>query len=290
MNNQRVGYLLNSAINYFTPKKCPSCGTIGGKVIDRKFLVTRLICCKTCHLNYRHPLDAADFNKKFYNTSYTESDGITTELPNEKLLEQWLREGFAGSAKDMRHHIAVIESLCGDLKELKIVDYGANWGYGSYQFKQKGMIVDSYELATARAEFGKKLNIDIKTEESKITSNNDIFYSSHVIEHLPSIPKMLALARRSLSKDGYFIAFCPNGSNEFRSLHHHNFHRAWGLVHPNYLSADYYRYIFKDNPYYISSNPYALKAISQLQNQQLIGDLRGEELMVISKINTPLDK
>lgn len=286
MNNKKITYFLGSALKYFTPKQCPSCGAIGGEVIDRKFVVTRLITCSKCKLNYRHPLDSAKFNEQFYNEDYVETDGMTTELPDDAQLKRLMETGFAGTSKDMSQHIKIIETVLGRLKGVRIIDYGANWGYISYQFKQRGMLVDGYELARNRANFGKKLGIDIKTDENKLSDNNDIFYNSHVIEHLPSIPNMLAIAKRTLSKEGYFIALCPNGSKEFRKNHPSNFHLAWGMVHPNYLSADYYQYMFKDHPYYIGSgDPYDFIEMGNFGDRQVTGNLEGGELLVIVKIN-----
>ena len=63
------------------------------------------------------------------------------------------------------------------------------------------------------------------------------------------------------------------------------FHRFWGKVHPNYLNADFYKKVFENNPYFIASNPIVMNDIHPLQNQEsIIGELSGDELMVIAKM------
>ncbi|HQQ96798.1 MAG TPA: hypothetical protein PLX35_06015 [Cyclobacteriaceae bacterium] len=285
MNNQKVSYLLKSTKGYFSPLKCPSCGTVGGMTVDRKYLVTRLIRCKECFLLYRHPVDSPDFNDTYYNSDYVEPDGITTDLPSEQQLAVWKELNFMNSGKNISSHIKAVETILGPLTGLKLVDYGANWGYGSYQWKQRALVVESYELARDRASFGKNLGLSIKTKEEDISKGNDIFYSSHVIEHLPSVKHMLDVARRSLHQDGIFVAFCPNGSEAFRKRHPGNFHRGWGLVHPNYLTGEFYQRAFASNPYFISSSPYEIDSVN-LNQVQYVGNLEGDELMVIAKINS----
>lgn len=285
MNNKKLSYFLHALANSLSPKVCPTCGHIGGSIIDRKYWVTTLIECSNCHLQYRHPIDKSDFNEDFYNNDYAETDGITTDLPNDSQLREMVATNFKNTAKDISHHIAVIEAAGSKLENLRVVDFGANWGYGSYQLTKKGCVVQSYELAKQRAHFGERLGIKIKTETSEIEGGVDVFYNSHVIEHLPSITAMIDLARKVLSPNGYFITFCPNGSDSFRRRQPTNFHLGWGMVHPNYLNEKFYIKLFKDNPYYIGSTPFDISTIKKIDGNQLIGNLEGDELLVVCQLN-----
>jgi hypothetical protein len=194
---------------------------------------------------------------------------------------------FRNSEKDFQRIITLIQCLLKNIQEIKIVDYGSSWGYGSYQFLNAGMSVQSFEISSGRADFGNKnLGLNIQKDEKLLEPGNHVFFSSHVIEHHPDIFSMNVLAKKLLLNDGFYIAFCPNGSNEFRERDPKAFHHLWGLVHPNYLNDKFFQYVYSENPYFIGSNPYNFE---QLQNwdghSQFVGDLTGVELFVISRPN-----
>ena len=159
----------------------------------------------------------------------------------------------------------------------------------SYQFKKRGMSIQSFEISRPRANYGNtNLNLDIKSNLEDLKPGNDIFFSSHVIEHVPSIPDMINASKKLLSTGGFFIAECPNGSEEFRKKNS-NFSKAWGLVHPSYLSEDFYQWIFKECPYLILTSPYDLNQIKKWdQVSQVTHETSGDQLLVIAKLNTRL--
>ncbi|GHB62892.1 class I SAM-dependent methyltransferase [Persicitalea jodogahamensis] len=97
--------------------------------------------------------------------------------------------------------------------DISILDYGSSWGYQSFQFLKEGYNCSSYEISKQRAEFGNnKLRLNIQTDEQSLPEFNDIFFSSHVIEHVPSPSKMIKLGTKLLKENGYFIEISPNGS------------------------------------------------------------------------------
>lgn len=277
-------YLLKSILNFNTAKQCPYCSLKKGKIIDRKFIVTTLNQCSNCNLFFRHPLDTIAFNYKFYQEEYEQKDGLTTDLPSDIELEALTTKNFKNSVKDYNEKIDILKSLHNNLS-LKIIDYGANWGYASFQFNRAGFDVQSYEISLPRARFGKKIGLEILTDENKLTGDVDIFFNSHVIEHLPDIKSMFIIAKRLLKEDGYFISYCPNGSFYFKKLNPKSFHKYWGQVHPNYLCSEFFSKAFKDVPYLIGSNLSSQKDIIEWdKNSQQILDVSGSELFVFAKI------
>lgn len=237
---------------------------------------------------FRHPVDSVSKNNEFYQEDYEQKgEGITTDIPDNETVEKYKQTNFRGTTKNINGYIHLFKQLLNNKNEIKIIDFGANWGYHSYQFKQAGFIVSSYEISVPRAHLGKKiLDIDIQTEVEKLQNENDIFFSSHVIEHLPDIPYMINLAKQKLNKDGIFVAECPNGSKEFREKNPKAFHLCWGLLHPNYISADYYKYMFKNVPYYITSTPIDSNEILKWdRNSQICKNLSGDQLVVFALLN-----
>jgi 2-polyprenyl-3-methyl-5-hydroxy-6-metoxy-1,4-benzoquinol methylase len=263
---------------------CPYCGSGISKVIDRKYIFTTLNECSQCSLFFRHPLDTIEFNYKFYQEEYEQNDGITTDLPSDVELQNLMSKNFFGSGKDVSGIIKILKSLLAR-PTVKVIDYGANWGYTSYQFRNAGFDVQSYEISLPRAKFGKKLGLEIITDENSLIGNVDIFFNSHVIEHLPDIKHIFLLAQKLLTNDGYFISFCPNGSLDFKKKHPENFHTFWGQVHPNYLNSYFFCKAFKNVPYLIGSDCSKQEDIEGWdKNCQKILDVSGIELFVFAKI------
>jgi 2-polyprenyl-3-methyl-5-hydroxy-6-metoxy-1,4-benzoquinol methylase len=283
---QKIKYLFDSALASGQKIKCTFCKSENCKEIDRKYLVTKLMECRNCHLYFRYPVDREEVNANFYQTEYTEKDNITTDLPDGPTLEQMKKEHFHTANKNGDRYLNMFARLFPGEKSLRITDYGCSWGYLTYQFKQAGHEVQGYEISRSRAEFGvRNLGVEIFSKENQLGKGNHIFFSSHVIEHHPDIASMIRLAESLLVTGGYFIAFCPNGSPEYRLKNPTAFHHAWGKVHPNYLNADFYKYIFENHSYYISGSPVNPEDIHPLQPFETItGDLSGEELVVIARM------
>ena len=286
-DKQKIKYLFDSLVATGQKRECPFCKSGQTAEIDRKYLVTKLLECQNCHLYFRYPVDKKEVNANFYQAEYQETDHITTDLPDNETLEKMKSDGFITANKNGGRYLDLFRKLFPFSSFLKILDYGSSWGYLAFQFKQAGHQVQAYEISRSRAAYGvKNLGINIVTDENLISGENHIFFSSHVIEHHPDIKAMLQLAKSLLVDGGYFIAFCPNGSLPYRLREPNAFHHNWGKVHPNYLNADFYKEIFHSSPYYIGSNPINLEKIHPLQKgEQVVGELSGEELMVIARID-----
>jgi 2-polyprenyl-3-methyl-5-hydroxy-6-metoxy-1,4-benzoquinol methylase len=248
-------------------------------------LITKLMECQNCHLYFRYPTDKKETNANFYQIDYKEADHITTELPDHSVLEQMKMNGFRTANRNGDRFLELFARLFPSEASLKIMDYGCSWGYLTYQFKKAGHQVQGYEISRPRAEYGiKQLGLEIYTDENLLTNEYDIFFSSHVIEHHPDIAAMIELGKSLLKKGGYFVAICPNGSMPYRHKNKDAFHHCWGKVHPNYLNVDFYKYVFGDHPYHISSSPIVKENIHPLRdNEKIIDDLSGEELLIIAK-------
>jgi 2-polyprenyl-3-methyl-5-hydroxy-6-metoxy-1,4-benzoquinol methylase len=285
-SKQKIGYLVDSFLSVGQKLQCTYCHSADCKEIDRKYWVTKLMECQNCHLYFRYPVDKKEVNADYYQEDYKENDHITTELPNPQLLDRLKRENFSSVNKNANKYLDLFARLFPGEKSLKIIDYGCSWGYLTYQFKKAGHQVQGFEISRPRAAYGEKnLDVEILSDESKLGKNNQIFFSSHVIEHHPDIAAMIGLAESLLVDGGYFVAFCPNGSPAFRSGNQEAFHHMWGKVHPNYLSADFYQYVFKGRSYFIASNPVNREKIRPLRQQETIVEhLNGEELLVIVKM------
>lgn len=284
----KLKYLLDSLIRQGDPLYCPSCKNDNGfTLVDTKYFVTKLYKCNSCKLQFRFPLDSKKTNEKFYQFEYVEEgDNFTTHMPSDLEIEELKKINFNSSSnRSIERVIPIVQSFYKELTKVKLIDYGASWGYMSYQFKQLGMHVQSYEISIPRAQFGNtKLGLDIKTNSQDLSPEQDVFFSSHVIEHVPVVSEFLSLAKSKLAKDGIVVIICPNGSDEFRVQKPNNFHTNWGKVHPNFLDAEFFMNYYKNNPYYIGTFPMDLNNFDNLHNQKF-ENLQNDELVVIAQPN-----
>ncbi len=286
---QRLQYFAASLRGLNRPAVCPACSNKRSHVIDRKALITTLRECLECGLYFRHPSDSAIENERFYQDQYVEGDGITTFKPDPEELRALLDNGFAQyPAKHAGRIVELLSSLFGKLESIRLIDYGASWGYIAFQLHKAGVDVQGYEISRPRANYGRDaLQIPIETDVDKLRSDNDVFFSSHVIEHVPNPTQLLQTAQRLVRPGGFVISLCPNGSPAFRDASPDGFHRAWGKVHPNLLNAKYFQQAAGDKPYFIASTPDGWQRIHDWDRHSKVidRDLSGPEILMVWRPN-----
>jgi 2-polyprenyl-3-methyl-5-hydroxy-6-metoxy-1,4-benzoquinol methylase len=224
-------------------------------------------------------------NAVFYQTEYNQ--GFTTEMPSDSELQTLLTNCFKGSEKDYSEYIKMLAAL-GCKPGQCVLDFGCSWGYGSWQLKQAGYKVIGFEISRPRCGYAQeKLGIDAHTEHEDIGGDHtfDIFFSAHVLEHVPSVADTIAFARQKLKPGGLFIAFTPNGSSDFKNAHPSSWCKLWGLVHPNFIDDVYYQRTFPGC--LLASSPYNINDISaRLKTNDLTTPkLDGFELLIATRLD-----
>jgi len=289
-NYSKLNYFLISLKKFLTSRglRCPSCNSKDNETVDKKYIITTLKRCKKCMLLYRTPGTTIEENKIFYQEKY--SQGFTTDCPNDEELNKLISINFKNTEKDYSKYIEILNilNLKINVSLPNLFDYGCSWGYGSYQLKEKYNVY-SYEISLPRAKYAReKLNINIldKTELNSISNKKkfDIFFMSHVLEHVPNPSETLNFGLKLLKKNGFLVSFTPNGSMEHIKTNS-NWSKLWGMVHPNFIDEKFYQKFFKENIFYIGSSEYNLKNIKNFinNNQDYVDNLSGNELMIVVK-------
>ncbi|NDC76509.1 MAG: methyltransferase domain-containing protein [Chitinophagia bacterium] len=282
-----MGYLLDSLLRYGSDQSCPYCGSRSSRPLERKYLVTRLFRCRECDLQYRHPKANAADSLDFYQDDYVQEDGITTELPDATRLRFLVDTGFG--EKNVDHYATLFGRMFPDLArgEVRIIDYGCSWGYQGHQFRKHGFQYAGLEVSRRRAAFGREqLGLDIVTSEAELRGGADVFFSSHVIEHLPDPGRMITMGMDLLRPGGYFVAECPNGSEVRRRREPRLTRKAWGMVHPNLISGEFLAGAMADKTFLLTSTPFHdLTAVFDAWGGigSEVGDLTGSNLLIIAK-------
>jgi SAM-dependent methyltransferase len=281
---QRIKYLVSSGWQFAigANRACPSCGSLEKEELDAKYIVTRLGRCSSCQLLFRYPTTPEDGSNKFYQNEYEQ--GFTTELPNNQEIEHWKAQGFP-QERNYGPYIRVLEALGAKAGD-RLLDFGCSWGFGSWQLAAHGFDVQAFEVSRPRGRFARdKLGIDVIGSLNEARQPVDIFFSAHVLEHVPSVNKAIAHALTLLRPGGLFVAFTPNGADAFKLKAPYNWHASWGLVHPQLLDDRFYSARFAGFDVLMASNPYDRGAIEQwaLNRGQARLDLSGGELLCVAR-------
>ncbi len=273
-------YYFNCAAKSLTRsgRRCPSCGSPVSAPVDRKWLITSLRRCASCRLLFRAPSFSPGENDRFYQERY--SSNSTTELPGESELRELLSAGFRGHPKNCSAYFGVLEAL-GALPGGRLLDFGCSWGYGSWQLRAAGYRVEAYEISARRAAYAReKLRIPVLPEPVFLPGNYDIFFSSHVIEHVPSVAGMIETGLRALRPGGLFIAFTPNPSLEQPRADGADFRRMWGYAHPQLIDREFIEALPCPSLIALSS-PYDLDCLRDWDGRsRLIEPMAGPEILL----------
>ena len=248
---KRWRYLWQGIAGLSSERHCPCCGDVANKRIDRKFVYT-LNECMRCEILYRHPRESGGEMREFYQGEYAES-GLTTELPEPEELDALVAANFAGSSKDFARVVRALRAL-GLGAGARVLDFGANWGYGTHQLRRAGFDTEAFELSVSRAAFGCELGVEVHTDLAELPGPFDAIYSSHVLEHVPNPLASLRDMLQRVRPGGFVLAHTPNGSAEHREVAFQTFHLHWGQVHPMLLTKAFVTRNFGAQPCYVGGS------------------------------------
>lgn len=279
-----LGVSLRKAV-FGQGRRCPSCGALeGNTVVDRKWVITSLRRCGGCRLLFRVPTTTGEENEKIYQAEYRE--GSTTDLPDGATLKGWMAAGFRGSPHDHANYLAVLRAIRVPAGA-RVYDFGCSWGYGAFQFTAEGFDVEGYEISEPRARFAaEKLGVQLRAPSDVKDASFDVFFSAHVMEHVPSVSETLQLAKRVLRPRGWFVAFTPNGSAERRRRDPAGWHQQWGFVHPQLLDREWIEAMGRQEPVLAATSPYDLAALAAGKSPTTFD---GPELLVVLR-KAPLER
>jgi 2-polyprenyl-3-methyl-5-hydroxy-6-metoxy-1,4-benzoquinol methylase len=268
---------------YYT---CPNCGGNAAEVIDRKYLITSLARCANCEILYRRPITTVEENTRFYLEAYNTK---LTNAPLDASDSQLKSLDILRKVKDAGDYIRVMQALFPQV-EAKVLDYGCSWGYLSKQIEAAGFSVTGYEISRGNRQFAReRLGLEVVDEFDSFAADAanhgafDIFYSSHVLEHMPSVEKVLDQALQLVCPGGYLVLFVPNGSKAFMRHNRPRWRRLWGEVHPLFLTDRYFQRRFAGLDVLLGSTPVSDEALGSFRTGQgsVVDSLNAKELVCI---------
>jgi len=269
---RKIAYLLKAVLLQILGRNldCPNCGQRSHEVVDRKYLCTTLRRCPTCRLLHRIPRDSAGQGKIFYQAAYRQ--GFTTDMPDRETLERLIQEKFQGGPRDYQPYLHLLQAL-GVKKGDTLVEYGCSWGYGAWQLQDAGFQVQAFEISKPRCQYAREnLGISAIEDPEAVKGPFDVVFSAHVLEHVDQLETALHRQWAWLKPSGLLVGVTPNGSAAFRQAYPRNFHRLWGLVHPQLLDDEFLSHRFSGLEMSLASLPITAK-ISPKKNSPPLSDL-----------------
>jgi SAM-dependent methyltransferase len=190
-------------------KRCPYCGNVHTRLLARKKVIAQLRHCTDCNLMFLWPKLTLVANTTFYQSAYRE--GAVTDLPSRDDLARHIASQFRGGLLDYSARISAVHELC---CQGRLLDYGASWGYGVWQFRDAGYDAVGFEISRPRMMFGKeRLGLEMVDSTSNLPAHSfDVIHSSHVLEHITDLRATFADFCRLLRTGGYLVVFVPNGA------------------------------------------------------------------------------
>jgi hypothetical protein len=211
-------------------------------------LFTSLWHCASCELRFRVPKDDPPRSAEFYQERYTQ--GFTTDCPSETVLASLTARKFVNAEKDFTSYVEVL-GAAGLQPGDAILDFGCSWGYGSWQLREAGFNVYSYEISKQRALYAKdKLSCNVVESVEGLRGRLKCVFSAHVIEHLPDPNLLWNVGSTTLQNGGLIVCFCPNGNPDLEGIYGPTrYHQLWGKVHPLLITSEFLQKSSKKHGY-----------------------------------------
>lgn len=244
-------------------------------------IVTSLRRCLKCGLLFRTPTTTEEENRKFYQREYTKN---FMPVPGRREFENLMKTSFEvshGHNYNISHYIDVLNAIGCKAGE-RLLDFGCSWGYNSWQLQKAGYQVQGYDISESRSAYAREqLGVDAVCSLDEIRGPFDIFFCVNVIEHVPSVARMIAFAWNILKPGGLFLTMTCNGSDESKRIDLWRWRKWWGHVHPQLLDEIFYEKAFSTQPYLMASSPYDLEALRGWDGRSSWKfDLGGPELLI----------
>jgi hypothetical protein len=188
----RALYASDLAIGRLLGDRCPNCSArpSGPPLLRRHRGLFPVHACEGCGIYYRPTaFRGGRILEVYYSLIYNER-GITTEMPTQTDRAAILAE-VLGSEKDRSPDV---RSLLGS-KRASVCVYGCSWGYEILPLLELGHRVVGVEIGSTRRAFGRdRLGLEIVAtpeEAARALGTVDLLLSSHVLEHVPQLDRLL---------------------------------------------------------------------------------------------------
>ncbi len=175
-----------------------------------------------------------------------------------------------------------------------MLDYGCSWGYATSLLRKNGYDATGFEISKPRAAYAREhLGVPVVNSVAELESlpreSFDVIYSNHVLEHVPSIGKTLALFARLLRDDGVAFHILPNFTGKAARS---GLWLAWiGEDHPIAPTVEFFERALPAaglGRFRFVSSPFDAEAVAAIQGKAAkLSQLDGDEVLILAQKSVP---
>jgi 2-polyprenyl-3-methyl-5-hydroxy-6-metoxy-1,4-benzoquinol methylase len=147
-----------------------------------------------------------------------------------------LKKKQFGTTKLYRQYAGQIEMVSRLIKrspdKVRILEFGAGWGYWSQMAKAHGYRVEGFELSKERITHMKTMGLNLINQLPEKEPRYDFIFSNQVFEHIPDPRKSLVKLVSCLKPGGYIYIRVPDGRGVYQHLKNSGWDASLDAVHP----------------------------------------------------------
>jgi 2-polyprenyl-3-methyl-5-hydroxy-6-metoxy-1,4-benzoquinol methylase len=195
--------------------------------------------CDNCNLHFTNPVYQTQLTSNLYDKLYR-AEGSTTDTPNPDRLCELKKTNFAGSDKNFKERIEIIDKIIEKHSlEKSLLEVGSSWGYFLYQTLAQGISCTGIEISDTRRQYGvENLNVDIVDSFKKLKNKYSVCYTSHVLEHFTDLSSIFDDIHKNLCENGILLIEVPNFDIEMKG---NSILGIIGAIHPLGFSSDFFQ-------------------------------------------------
>jgi|TARA_B100000780_G_scaffold276327_1_gene244685 ubiquinone/menaquinone biosynthesis C-methylase UbiE len=191
--------------------------------------------CNECKLIFQKYIPDEEFSNELYDKIISSEASLKKKLESKILNLRYDKE------------IKLIKKIFKN-KKIKILEFGAGWGFWASRALESGLDVDAFELSNTRIHFMKEKGINV-IKDLKINENQyDFIYSDQTIEHIPDPHQIFKGFLPNLKKGGFVLLNYPT-SFRFKNQLIKNYipkkDAAHPLEHLNLFNRESFNYLNK---------------------------------------------
>ncbi len=157
-----------------------------------------LLECDKCKLIFQKYIPDDEFSYMLYDEIISSEESLKKKLFSSKNLNL-----------KYDNQIKLIKSIY-NKKEIKVLEFGAGWGFWASRAIESGLNVDVFELSGSRVEYMKKKKINVIEDLKESLDQYDFIYSDQTIEHISDPHQIFKSFLPNLKKGGFILLGYPS--------------------------------------------------------------------------------
>ena len=157
----------------------------------------QLLECSDCRLIFQKYIPDKEFSIELYDKIISPEKSLQKKIDSKNLNLKYDNE------------IRLIKKIFKN-KKIRILEFGAGWGFWASRAKERGLNVDAFELSKNRIDFMKKKGINVIEDLKKYINQYDFIYSDQTIEHITDPHQIFKEFLPNLKKGGFILLNYPS--------------------------------------------------------------------------------